>query len=103
MMRMSQRKSFVVPSPQEAQAYRYTVAERQIIEMWDAKIISGTGEQVATRLNALQEQVQADELMLLNLGHAPGAIRRSVELIADAFAMPELEGPSLGESDHAAT
>jgi luciferase family oxidoreductase group 1 len=89
MMRMSQRKSFVVPSPKEAEAYPYAPAERQIIAMWNAKIMSGTGEQVAKKLNALQQRVQADELMLLNLGHAPQAIRRSVELIADAYAMPD--------------
>ncbi|ONF97135.1 Limonene 1,2-monooxygenase [Sphingomonas jeddahensis] len=103
MMRMSQRKSFVVPGPEEAAAYPYTASERQIIEMWNAKIISGTGEHVAARLNALHERVQADELMLLNLGHSPTAIGRSVELIADAFDMPNLEGATQSGGNHAAT
>lgn len=58
------------------------------MDMWDAKIMSGTGGQVAEQLNTWQERVQADELMLLNLGHSPDAIYRSTELIADAYGMP---------------
>ncbi|MCH8686509.1 LLM class flavin-dependent oxidoreductase [Pedomonas mirosovicensis] len=89
MMRMSQRKSFVVPTPEEAEAYPYSSAERDIIEMWNAKIMSGTGEQVVEQLNAWQQRLEADELMVLNLGHSPDAIYRSTELIADAYGMPD--------------
>jgi len=89
MMRMLQRKSFVVPTPEEAETYPYSPSERSIIEMWNAKIMSGTGEQVVMQLNAWQSRVSADELMLLNLGHSPGAIYRSTQLIADAYRMPE--------------
>ena len=89
MMRMSQRKSFVVPTPAVAEAYEYSRSERQIIEMWDAKIMKGTGEQVVAQLNIWQERVEADELMILNLGHSNAAIHRSTELIADAYGMPD--------------
>ncbi|NTE56108.1 LLM class flavin-dependent oxidoreductase [Agrobacterium tumefaciens] len=89
MMRMSQGKSFVVPTPENAEAYSYTAQERQIISMWDAKTMKGTGEQVAEQLNARQKHTNADEMMILNLGHTPLAIHRSTELIADAYDMPE--------------
>ncbi len=89
MMRMTTRRSFVVPTADEAEAYDYSVTERRIMDMWNAKIMSGTGGQVTEQLNAWQGRVQADELMLLNLGHSPDAIYRSTELIADAYGMPE--------------
>lgn len=91
MMRMSQGKSFVVPTQAEAEAYRYSPSEGQLIEMWNAKIMSGSGEQVVAQLNAWQGRISADELMILNLGHSPAAIHRSTELIADAFGMPDLK------------
>ncbi len=89
MMRMSQGKSFVVPTPENAEAYSYTPQERQIIGTWDAKTMKGTGAQVAVQLNARQQHTRADEMMILNLGHTPSAIHRSTELIADAYNMPE--------------
>lgn len=89
MMRMSQGKSFVVPTPEYAEGYSYTRQERQIIDMWDAKTMIGTGEQVVEKLNARQKHTGADEMMILNLGHTPSAIHRSTELIANAYGLPE--------------
>lgn len=89
MMRMSQGKSFVVPTPEEAESYPYTDREQQIIEMWDAKTMVGTAEQVVEKLNARQKHINADEMMILNLGHSPAAIHRSTELIADAYGLPQ--------------
>lgn len=71
MMRMSMRRSFVAPTPEEAESYNYSPTEQQIMETWNAKIMSGTGEQVVAQLNAWQARVNADEL------------------IADAYGMPE--------------
>lgn len=90
MMRMTQRKSFVVPTPEEAAAYPYASSELQIINMWNAKTMIGTGDQVVAQLNARQKRTGADEIMILNLGHTPAAIHRSAELIADAYGMPDL-------------
>jgi alkanesulfonate monooxygenase SsuD/methylene tetrahydromethanopterin reductase-like flavin-dependent oxidoreductase (luciferase family) len=88
MMRMSFGQSFVVPTPEEAESYPYSAGEQRIIEMWDAKIMSGTAHQVVEKLGAWQQRIRADELMILNLGHSPAAIYRSTELIADAYDMP---------------
>lgn len=89
MMRMTRRRSFVVPTPEEAEVYDYSSTEQRVMQMWNAKIMSGTGAQVVERLDAWQQRVQADELMLLNLGHSQQAIYRSTELIADAYGMPD--------------
>lgn len=91
MMRMSQGKSFVVPTPEEAEAYEYSSSERRIIEMWDAKTMVGTADKVIDMLNSRQRATSADEMMILNLGHTSSAIHRSTELIADAYAMPDLD------------
>lgn len=92
MMRMSTRRSFVVPTAEEAETYDYSPRELHIMEMWNAKTLSGTGSQVVERLSAWQQQLDADELMVLNLGHSPKAIYRSTELIADAFGLPQNVG-----------
>ncbi|WP_406833989.1 LLM class flavin-dependent oxidoreductase [Pseudomonas asiatica] len=89
MMRMTTHRSFVVPTPQEAEGFDYSPTELRITEMWNAKIMSGTSYQVVEKLAAWQQRVNADELMLLNLGHSQQAIYRSTELIADAYGMPE--------------
>lgn len=89
MMRMTTRRSFVVPTAEEAEVYDYSATERRIMDMWNAKIMNGTGEQVVEQLNAWQDRVRADELMILNLGHSPDAIYRSTELIANAYGLPE--------------
>ncbi|WP_175234623.1 LLM class flavin-dependent oxidoreductase [Achromobacter mucicolens] len=89
MMRMTTRRSFVVPTPEEAETYEYTPTELRIMHMWNAKIMSGTGPQVVEKLNAWQDRVKADEFMILNLGHSQSAIYRSTELIADAYGMPK--------------
>lgn len=89
MMRMSMGRSFVVPTPEEAETYAYSSTERQVIEMWNAKIMTGTGNQVVQKLAAWQQRINADELMILNLGHSQEAIYRSAELIADAYGLPQ--------------
>lgn len=88
MMRMSMRRSFVVPTPEEAETYQYSGAEARAIHMWNNKILVGTGEEVKQRLETWRNRLAADELMILNLGHSQAAIYRSTELIADAYGMP---------------
>jgi luciferase family oxidoreductase group 1 len=89
MMRMSTGRSFVVPTPEEAEQYSYSAAERHIMQMWEAKILRGTGSQVVEKLGTWHKRISPDELMILNLGHSQKAIYRSTELIADAFGLPE--------------
>ncbi|MGV3503583.1 MAG: LLM class flavin-dependent oxidoreductase [Adhaeribacter sp.] len=91
MMRMMYRKSYVLPSPEEVEAYPYDDFELRTINAWHEKVLYGTPGEVVEKLNHYQQATQADELMILNLGHSPEAIYRSAELIADAYSMPDLK------------
>lgn len=88
MLRMMNRQSYVVPSPDELKEYSYTDSERYILESWNEKMIYGTADQVVNRLNEFQKVSGADELMIANLGHSLEGILHSVKLIADAYNMP---------------
>lgn len=90
MMRMMYGKSYVIPSPEEAETYPYDPLELKTIESWHKKFLYGTPEQVVKKLNYYQEISKADEVMITSLGHSPSAIYRSTELIADAYGMPDL-------------
>ncbi|PVY42380.1 LLM class flavin-dependent oxidoreductase [Pontibacter virosus] len=88
MMRMMQGLSYLMPSPEDLAKYPYSAQERQIMEGWRHRMYYGTGETVAKSLDEIQKRSGADELMVVNLGHAPKGIIRSAELIADAYQMP---------------
>ena len=88
MMRMTQGLSYLMPSPEDLARYAYTAQEKHIMEGWRDRMFLGTGEQVVSDLNEVQERSGADELMLVNLGHSPEGMLRSAELIADAYQMP---------------
>ncbi|MFC6225015.1 LLM class flavin-dependent oxidoreductase [Hymenobacter artigasi] len=90
MLRMMQQQSYLVPSPAEAEAYPYDAQELRTLEAWHSKTLFGTPEQVMAKLNHYQASVQADEVMLVNVGHSPAAIHRSAELLADAYQLPDL-------------
>lgn len=93
MMRMMYQQSYVIPSPAEAEAYPYDAQELRTLDSWHRKTLHGTPAQVVAKLNDYQAAAQADEVMLVNLGHSPVAIHRSAELIADAYHMPDLTAP----------
>lgn len=100
MMRMMQRKSYVLPPPEEVKAYRYDDHERFVIDDWNQKVLYGTGEQVIEKLSRYQEVTQANELMILPLGHSPEAILNTVRLIADAYGMPQLVNDSVRKTPY---
>ncbi|OKL38823.1 alkanal monooxygenase [Pontibacter flavimaris] len=88
MMRMMRGLSYLMPSPEALARYPYTAQERQLMEGWRHRMFYGTGETVVKSLNEVQKRSEADELMIVNLGHSPKGILRSAELIADAYQMP---------------
>lgn len=90
MMRMMQQQSYLIPSPAEVEAYRYDAQERRTLEAWHSKTLFGTPAQVVAKINHYQAAAQADEVMLVNLGHSPAAIYRSAELLADAYHLPDI-------------
>ena len=72
-------------TPEFADAYPYTDAERATIEALRRKAIVGTGEVVAARLRELAERHALDEIVVVTWTHDAAARHRSYELIARAM------------------
>jgi len=53
------------------------------------RVIVGTGEQVRTRLEETREAARADEVMVLTTVHDHADRRRSYELLAAAYTLPQ--------------
>ncbi|WP_374194616.1 LLM class flavin-dependent oxidoreductase [Streptomyces sp. ISL-63] len=89
MLRVSQRESYLLPSPEEVATYTYDTEERRAVDDWLTHVPYGTPEQVTAHLNQVQRDSDADELMIGSVGHSLRARLRSTELIADAYGMPD--------------
>jgi luciferase family oxidoreductase group 1 len=74
------------PTPEQAAAYRYSRAERDLMTVMRGTEIVGTPDAVAAGLDALAERLEVDELMVTTRVHGAAARRRSFELVADAWA-----------------
>ena len=75
-------------SPEEAAAYPYTPVDRERIARHRARLIVGDIDAVKSRLLALIEATQADELMITTMVYDHAARRHSYELLARAFDLP---------------
>lgn len=71
-----------MPSAEEAAAYRYSDAERALVDHTLSTHVIGDPEIVRAGLEALIERTGADELMISTRIHSPEARRRSLELVA---------------------
>ena len=80
------------PTPEQAAAYPYTEAERDLIQAFQSTEVIGDGAEVAAGLAELVDRFGVDELMITTRTHGAAARRRSFELIADAF---DLAAPAL--------
>ncbi|GAC1329536.1 MAG: LLM class flavin-dependent oxidoreductase [Beijerinckiaceae bacterium] len=74
-----------LPSPEEAQAYPYTAADRARMRASRERLFVGTPATIEARLAPLIEATQADELMITSAIFDHAARRRSYELLAEAF------------------
>jgi luciferase family oxidoreductase group 1 len=74
-----------VPSVAQGLAQEYGERERLIIDREKPRSIIGTPESVTERLHALQEQFDADELIVLTVAGSYRARLRSYQLLAEAF------------------
>lgn len=90
MLRMLQRKTYLLFPPEEVDAYSATVQEQHILDAYTQRFLHGTGPQVADALERLQAQTGVDEVMLVVMGHSRRTQARTVELIADHYHLPEL-------------
>ncbi|WP_419896770.1 LLM class flavin-dependent oxidoreductase [Roseomonas sp. USHLN139] len=76
-----------LPSPEEAAAHPYSEADRQKIERMQARALIGTPDRVRARLEALAEELGAQEVAVLTPVHDPAARRDSIRLLARAFGL----------------
>ena len=76
------------PTPEQAAAYSYTQAERDLIDAMQASVVLGTPDQVEAGLRDLVKRFGVSELMLTTRVHGPAERLRSFRLIAERFRMP---------------
>jgi luciferase family oxidoreductase group 1 len=77
----------LLPSPEEADAYDYSPAERAIAEEGLATHLIGDADVVTKGLTELQERTGADEFMLSTRAHSYDTRVRSLSLIAHAWGL----------------
>jgi len=82
-------------SPEEAAAYPYTPIDRERIKQNRRRLIVGSAEQVAARIQALADVTKADEVMITTMIYDHAARKRSYELVAQAFGLPVEAAPKL--------
>jgi luciferase family oxidoreductase group 1 len=68
--------------PPDEAVREYTLSEQHALETLRANAFVGTGAQVASKLRALSQRLEVDELALITWTHEPQAQRRSYQLLA---------------------
>ncbi|MCK7628109.1 LLM class flavin-dependent oxidoreductase [Streptomyces sp. RS10V-4] len=89
MIRLRTGRPGLVPTPEEAAAYRFSDIERDFADSWLGNVVHGTPDAVREGLSDLVKRTGADELMLTANAHTGEVRRRSYDLIADAFGLPQ--------------
>ena len=89
MLRLRTGRPGLIPTPEEAEQYRFSSVEREFVDSWLANVIHGTPDTVRTGLDDLAKRTGADELMLTANAHSGEVRVRSYELIADAYGLPK--------------
>ncbi|WP_424891760.1 LLM class flavin-dependent oxidoreductase [Streptomyces sp. XH2] len=87
MLRLRTGRPGLVPTPEEAESYDYSPAEREFVENRLASAVHGTPEAVKEGLNHLVKTTGVDELMITTSVHGADARLRSYELIADVYGL----------------
>ncbi|MBA0049649.1 LLM class flavin-dependent oxidoreductase [Streptomyces sp. AJS327] len=85
MLRLRRGDAGLVPTPEEAEKYAFSEAEREFVRGWTRNVVYGGAEEVRAGLDALAQRTGAQELMITGNVHTPDIRVRSYELIADAY------------------
>ena len=75
-----------IPTPEQAAAYPYSPAERELLRGMRSTEIVGDAEQVVQGLDELAESFGVKEMLISTRAHGTAAKLRSMELIAEARA-----------------
>jgi luciferase family oxidoreductase group 1 len=86
-LRLRSGRPGLLPSPEEARAYPYTLIERAQVQASRARHVIGSPATVRAQLDDLIAQTGADELMVTSMIHSHAARLRSFALLADAFGL----------------
>lgn len=84
-LRISRGEFLPLPSPEEAQAYPWTEAERAQLRHERGPTVVGTPARVRAELEAMAAECGADEIMVVSNIHDHGERLRSYELLSAAF------------------
>lgn len=84
---MSQGVDAPIATTEQALRFEYSPDGRAIVERERARAVIGTPESVKQRLLDLQQQYQADELMVITITGDYASRLRSYELLAEAFGL----------------
>jgi luciferase family oxidoreductase group 1 len=76
-----------LPSPEEAMAYPYTLAERQLADAYRTMQVVGDSPTVRARIEELAAHTMADEIMITTNVYDHAERLRSYERLAAAFAI----------------
>jgi alkanesulfonate monooxygenase SsuD/methylene tetrahydromethanopterin reductase-like flavin-dependent oxidoreductase (luciferase family) len=87
-LQMARGEEEPVATTDEALTRSYTEAERALIAKERARAVVGTPLEVKARLLQLQEQFQADEVMVITITGDYASRLRSYELLAESFDLP---------------
>jgi luciferase family oxidoreductase group 1 len=77
-----------IPTPEQAAAYSYSAAERDLLRAMRSTEVIGTADAVAAGLDGLVNRFGVSEMLISTRAHGTPAKLRSLELIAGAFAIP---------------
>ena len=75
---------------EEAEAYAFSAAERAHVVANRIRSVVGAPEQVKAALDAMVQEHQADEVVILTITHDFAARVRSYELLAQAYGLQAL-------------
>jgi luciferase family oxidoreductase group 1 len=98
IVRLRTGRPDVYPTPEEAAEYRFTPAERNIVDEWRTTHVVGEPRDVRARLEELVVRTGADELIVTTMVHGHEDRLTSYRLLAEEFG---LAGPEV--ASHAAT
>ena len=89
-----------LPSPEQAEAYPYSDAERARVATIRARAFAGTPDDVIAKLNETASTLGVDEVVILTTLHDAGARRRSYALLAEAAGLHgAVAGPHLAAAE----
>jgi luciferase family oxidoreductase group 1 len=80
-----------LPSPEEAEAYPYTTAERSSIARNRSRLFVGSPSTVMQKLQPMIDTSKADELMVISAIFDHEARKTSYSLLAEAFGLEKKE------------